>query len=290
MNKKDLKKQIKLYIKGYFSIIKNIFFIDNSRDFENIEIKNISHLLFLIFITGFIGIFRNYLQVKLGIFLTKKWYCFDCDINFVMTIYPIFFFLSTPMIFDYLMKKSNIKFSYTKFLSMMFYIQIVHLIIPFIDYIGLKLNINPFIPIFPKIQNSFFYGKSLMPLGVIIIWLLVIVFIYKLLKSYFIKQKIILIIGFFILNFYFWFIYHFWPFLNLIGNSIFKIKGDSYSNFYGYGFFFYFMSILGFFYYLKNNFLLFSKNYKTILLFTVLFSYIIYFLIIININYSWTKT
>ncbi|MCK9544002.1 MAG: hypothetical protein M0R03_18435 [Novosphingobium sp.] len=239
---------------GYISIIKELFFLKNDRSFENLRITNIKDLIIVFIIGGLIGLFRNYLEVKFAINLTVQWYSFDTDIMFTMFFYPIFFTFSAPMLLDLFF---NSKISYTKIFSYIFFTQIVHIFIPFIDVIGKKLNFNNFhsLPFMGNIMNSFFYGKIVMTLGIIIAWILVIFSFFRFFNYHNISYKKTFSIFIVFFNFYYWPIYHIWPMLNNIGNRLFNIeKATSYSNVWGYGFYFALLTICGILFFIKKKY------------------------------------
>lgn len=98
-------------------------------------------LILGILILALIGIFRVILEVKLGINLDGKWFSYDGDILFAMAAYPIYLCFFLFMCLHILFKLFNIKNSQNKLISFLFFIQFMHLLIPWLDYLGFEYGI-----------------------------------------------------------------------------------------------------------------------------------------------------
>ena len=236
--------------RGYVSCIKEIFCIKNDREY--IELK--SNIFIIFSILGFIGLLRNFLEVLLGINIHPKWYVLDRDISFTMFFFPIYlcFFGACAVHMASRLLKQNI--SYKKLFSYIFYLQVIHLFIPFIDYIGLKYKVPWYFYLSRPYISSYFTNGLVMTSGIIVVWLITIYMNYKILVYYFkiniLNTLMILIICF---NLLYWPIYHFWPSFNTLFNLIFHLPNNHLYGFYwGYGCFFMFSFFIGLLYYRVN--------------------------------------
>jgi len=129
---------------GYISLAKEIFCIENQEEFFELELNPWS----MITILGLIGLLRNVLEVLLKIRIHPKWYVLDIDINFTMFFFPIYFCFFGSFIIYLISRFFNQRVPYKRLISLTFYLQFLHLLVPFIDYIGLKNNIPwAFLPI-----------------------------------------------------------------------------------------------------------------------------------------------
>jgi len=226
--------------------------------------------IFIIFILVLIGLARLFLEVIFHINLNGKWYSFDPDIVFVMSVFPIYLCFFLLMVFYLLLKLFKIKIDFKTLFLLFFIFQFFSLIIPFFDWIGFEFkipwtlkpalnigccNINPFFEaknIFEQIiiltpLLLFFTHPVLITMGIIITWLFGGIFFFrylsKELKISFIKKILIIIIFFHII---YWPIYKYF----FIFDQLFsKISGINYYNHYGYGFYFLILGIIGLIYF-----------------------------------------
>ncbi len=236
--------------KGYASLIKEMFFMENRGEFLKLDMSVARVFL----ITGLIGLSRNFMEFILGITPSKNWYTLKMDINFVMFFYPIYFCFFGAFIIHLISKKFNKEIPYKKLFSFLFHVQILHLFIPLIDFVAFAFNLPFSFDIFPfTIRNEYFFSTLYMSLGIISGWVIAFYITTKVFTKHFrislASTLLILLISF---NFMYWPIYHLFPTFNTLFNFIFGISEvDLYGNFWGYGMFFVLCSLIGVFYYKK---------------------------------------
>ncbi|MEM4598842.1 MAG: hypothetical protein QW400_04110 [Candidatus Diapherotrites archaeon] len=208
-------------------------------------------LIVLIFLLGFIGLIRNALEIALGIRVNQKWYSFDLDINLTMFIGPIYLCFFGAFILHFLSKKLGESTPYRKIFSYTLYLQLLHLAIPFLDFLGFKFRI-PFLFVmpFPYIE-SYFTPALTMSFGIIFAWIFTaftMAFIFiKVFKTKICKSIIILTISFATIYFP---TYHLFPTFNTLFNSLFLPDMHWSKAFYGYAIFFLLCSLIGIRYFL----------------------------------------
>lgn len=230
-------------------------------------------MLIVLFALIIIGLIRLLLEVALRIDLNGKWYSFDPDIVFVMSVFPFYLCFFLAMSTDIVLKMMKIKAEFKKIFSLFFLLQIFHLIIPLFDYLGTTFHLaNSFQPylncgacslnIFSNATNAwqvliiltpliiFFTPPQLITLGITISWMTVAVIFYKHLEQEFqisLFKKIIII--FILFQIIYWPIYKYFVLFDGIFNSLTGIK---HYNHYGYGFYFLTFALIGLAYYLKK--------------------------------------
>ena len=242
-------------------------------EYRNLKEKAIK-LFFIVYILVLIGLARLALEVFFQIDLNGKWYSFDPDIKFVMSVYPFYlcFFLSAA--FHLILKAFKIKVDFKKLFLLFFIFQFSHLIIPSLDWVGFEFNIpwtfepylnlgccrlNPFseasnilegLVIFTPLL-LFFTHPVLTTLGISVVWLLGGIFFLKILakelKISIWKKASILLIVFHII---YWPIYKYFFIFDFLFR---KTTGLDYYNHYGYGIYFLVLGLIGFWYFLKQN-------------------------------------
>ncbi|MEM4662869.1 MAG: hypothetical protein QXM75_02515, partial [Candidatus Diapherotrites archaeon] len=182
------------------------------------------NLLIILSFLGLLGLFRNLLEVVLCIKVTPdpKWYSFDFDVLLVMLVFPIYLCFFGAFMLHFISKKFGENVKYDKIFSYLFQLQFLHIVIPFVDYIGLKAEIPAlfFMP-FPQIE-SYFNPILPMTFGIVFAWILtafIIIFVFvQVFKVKIWKSVTILMISFSTLYFP---IYHMFPAFNTIFNTIF---------------------------------------------------------------------
>lgn len=95
----------------------------------------------LIIILGFIGIFRNILEVLLGGEWARAWFTLKPDVLFTMFFYPIFLCFFSATLLHFFSNQLGLKVSMKKIISILFLLQILHLAVPFFDGIADLYNI-----------------------------------------------------------------------------------------------------------------------------------------------------
>jgi hypothetical protein len=80
-----------------------------------------------------IGLVRLWTAVFFGIDLNGKWYSFDPDVVFIMAVYPIYLCFFLFMCTDLLLGRLGEKHDRRKLLALFVLLQLLHLIIPFVE-------------------------------------------------------------------------------------------------------------------------------------------------------------
>lgn len=229
-----------------------------------------------LFILLIIGLARLVLEVILGINLGGKWFSFDKDIIFVMSVFPFYLCFFLFMCAHILLKLFKIKVDAKLFLTLFFFIQFIHLLIPLCDYLAfyykLIWRIHPFlnstrmfdgfsINPFSDLKNIYLLPIYFTPLllvftnvttlGINIAWFfsgfIFVRFLMNDLKSGVFKTLLIVLILFQIV---YWPIYKYFFVFDRIFN---KLASISYYNHYGYGFYFLIFGVVGFAYFLNQT-------------------------------------
>lgn len=237
------------FLKGYPDLVREIFFLKNNKNFFKLKLSIFSIILIL----GGIGFLRNALHVFLGITQTPEWHSFNPDIVFTMFVFPIYLCFFSAFILHFLSEWIGEKIPYNKLFSFAFYLQFLHLIVPFLDYIGFQLQLPWFFPLaLPAIQG-YFFPVLVFTLGITVIWLVTGYLTSKVFIKYFKIKKIetaLILTTCFI--FLYLPIYHLWPAFNTVFNFFFIPGPVSPKFFYGYGAFFVICSFIGIWYYKKK--------------------------------------
>jgi len=231
-------------------------------------------IFFIIYILVLIGLIRLILEVAFGIDLNGKWYSFDRDIKFVMSVYPFYLCFFLSMAFYLVLKLFRVKVDFKKLFLLFFIFQFFHLIVPPLDWIGFKFEIpwtfepylnlgcckfNPFsgatnileflIILTPLL--IFFTSPILTTLGINTVWIIGGFFFFGFLAQ---ELKISILKGALIFLIFFHIIY--WPIYRyfFISDGLFKIiTGITDYTHYGYGIYFLTFGIVGLFYFLKQT-------------------------------------
>lgn len=105
------------------------------------KITSLLKLSVTLVILALIGIIRVILQVQYKIFLDDKWFSFDPDILFTMACYPVYLCFFMFMCLHLILKLFKVHHKEEQLISFFFWIQLMHLLIPFLDAIGFRYNI-----------------------------------------------------------------------------------------------------------------------------------------------------
>ncbi len=256
---------INLY-QGYFSILKYIFTGRNDGKFLQLNFG----LPFILIVLMAIGFARNLLAVLFGIRLIFPggmffgFYSMRPDIVFVMAVFPVYLCFFGALILSLFLRVFSKQRYDKEILSICFYLQALHLLVPFLDILNFKIDIPFYFQIFPIAALQFLVAHVIvMTVGIIVVWMLSGVAVIRFLKDLFqISPLKIFLIIFLIFNLFLWPIYLIFPFSNYLFNAAFSIKeiddpmnmgrtGEAYALFYGYATFFFFLAIPGIFYFRK---------------------------------------
>jgi len=215
------------------------------------NLNNRTNLYYSIFILSLIGLLRNILEVFFEINIHEKWWAFDFDVIFTTVFFVIHFCFFGSFLFHLVLKVLKEKVPYSRIFSFLFNLQFIHLIIPFIDKVGLILGVPYIFKILPDRNTPFFLSWTVMTLGIIVAWLIAGFLTLRLLvrdfKVSFLKSVLIII---FLFNFFYWPTYHFYHTFNTLFDLI-TYNLFPQGNIFGYGFYFMTVSLFGIYYYFK---------------------------------------
>ena len=253
--------------------VKNIFNSGWPFQYKNSKEKIIK-IGFIILVLALIGLSRLVLEVAFGIDLNGKWYSFDADIIFVMSMFPIYLCFFLSMCAHLILRLFKIRADFKKLFLLFFLLQLSHLMIPFFDYMGFNFGLpwtfqpylnsgccelNPLSDATNILQAIvlftplviFFTHPLLLTMGISVTWILVgLVFerhLAKELKVSVLKRALIIIILFQII---YWPIYRYFFVFDGLFN---KMSGISQYNHYGYGMYFLVFGIAGIIYFLYST-------------------------------------
>jgi len=253
------------------SVVKKFFDLKWLYKYKNSKEKYVK-LCYVIFSLVIIGLLRLFFEVILGIDLNGKWYSFDSDILFVMSVFAIYLCFFLSMCAHLLLKLFKIKVDFKKLFALFFFAQILHLVIPFLDFVGFNLGIpwtfqpylntgccdlNPFTHVTNPLQLVIvltpllflFMSPVLITMGITFSWLIIGLifnrFMFKTLKVGLSKRLLITLILFHII---------YWPIYKLffIFDQLFSLITRITNTHYGYGFYFLVCGIIGIVYFNKN--------------------------------------
>jgi len=232
---------IKKFFNGFGELFKYLY-SSKIKDSFNLDLKILPAIILL----GAIGIGRNILEVMIGGDWARKWFAYTPDVYFTMFFYPIFLCFFSVTLLHFFSNKFGLKIKIIPLFSIMFFMQVVHLIIPFFDGLAHVFDI-PFriwfsdniykILIFSPLALTpliilFTYPTSL---GIDVVWFFVTFVLIKMYIKKFkfpmIKSLAALAISFYITYMSIYPIYYFFINEGIIGSN------------YMFGLFFLFMSI-----------------------------------------------
>jgi hypothetical protein len=241
-------------IKGYFELF-GYLFSSKKKHFLNLKMNLFPVMLLL----GLIGVLRNILEVYIGGEWAREWFALTPDIFLTMFFYPIFLCFFSATLLHFFSNRLGLKIKMNYIFSVLFFIQITHIFIPFFDGLAEIFSI-PYNIVLPSATyaNIIFTPLALSPLiifftkptslGIDIVWIFVTFILIKLYWKEFkfskLKSLLVLSITFYIIYISIYPTYYF--FLNemIIGSN------------YMFGLFFIFISIPSVMYvksFLKNS-------------------------------------
>ena len=216
----------------------------------------------LLLILGGIGTLRNLLEVHFGITYTPKWYSLDADIFFVMFVFPIHLCFWGAVIITLFARLFNRQIPFLPLVAFLYYLQILHLLVPIIDRMGARLHFPQLFLIFgTDLVSPYFCFPLPMTLGIMVIWSLSAYLTLKILhRTFQIPLLQTLAIGVLAFITLYLPIYHLWPTWNTIFAMAtgappehFLIKSAEFKTveqpFWGYGFYFLLTGLIGIHYY-----------------------------------------
>lgn len=240
------KSELKDICSGYSDLIKELFFIKNEKKYFNLNLRIVGIILIL----GAIGILRNIGEVIFDINPYGYWYTMHPSILFTMFFFPMYLsFFSSFVIFN-ISNLFKLHLNLLSIFSLSFYLQAVHLLVPFVDKIAFKNNL-PFEFHIAFIPNKiYFFNIIVMTIGIMAAWFITFIIFVKVFIFRFkvppIKSIISLFISFLIIYLP---VYHIWPLFNYVFNLIFSINDHPFNGApWGYGTFFMLCSIIGIIY------------------------------------------
>jgi len=230
---------------GYTAMIREILCLKNENEF--LELKLNPWLAFSIL--GIIGLLRTVLEVLLGITVHPKWYTLEYDVFFTMFFFVTHFCFWGALIIHVTSKLFKYDIHYHKIFSYIFCLQILQLLVPFFDWVGLELNIPYLFNVVPYHVGPFFSTPIAMSLGIIFVWTVAAYITLKVFMKQF-KLSLLrsIIVGLICFNILYWPIYHLWPTFDTIFDMI-TTNMLPRGTVMGYGTFFMLSSLIGIYYY-----------------------------------------
>lgn len=250
-------------LKGWYSLL---FFVITGKAIRGF-LKFRYPLFSTFLILGALGIIRLFLSNTFEgmLSVSDSFYRIRIDIVLVMSIFAIYLCFFGSAVLRFFLYRINIRKleTHKKVFSFVFYIQIVHLIIPFIDFIGIKLGMPTSYRVLPDwVVNYLIFNKVYFSPGILLAWIIVFIamtkFLTKLIKVNFIHATILQLMVFTLI---------FWPVYMLFGmlNYIFEFTTlilnlnrnpcispeclfSTNTTFYGYFTFFFILSVLSIMY------------------------------------------
>jgi hypothetical protein len=227
---------IRSYLLSLFSGFADIFrYLFNSKAtaFINPGMISTHNLLLMVFVLGIIGVLRNIIEILVGGSWALQWFSWNTDVMFTMFFYPIFLCLFTAALMHFFLKIFKIRVRFSQLLSILFFLQVIHLAVPFIDSIGELLHL-PYHFIIPASAYAklIFTPLAWTPLiilftwptsfGIDVAWVFASAFFLKLFLKHFrlgAKAIIPLIISFYIVYLSIYPVYYFFINENIIGSN-----------------------------------------------------------------------
>jgi hypothetical protein len=228
-------------------------------------------------ILGLIGIVRNLLEILFGIFITTKWFSLNPDILFSMFFFPTFLCFFGAFLIHATTGMFATKVPYKDIIYITFCLQMLHLVIPFMDTLNAAFGIPWFWHITDSFMNAYFTNTLNATVGIIFAWIASgVVIFYIFVKRFGVGPLRALLVIFVVFNILYWPIYHIFPSFNTVfdvitgntfnqfyyrlgsgyynpGTNFLLTLPDPYNaNYFGYGFFFMICSLIGVVYYNKQ--------------------------------------
>jgi hypothetical protein len=255
--RKFKRTSISEILTGFLAILKELFSIRNNQEYFRMG-KNI---LLQVLVLGIIGVLRTVLETVFGIkFMfdpNEKWYSLAPDVLFVMFSFPVYLCFSGALLIHIFYRLFGLKLSYPKLVSFAFYLQVLHLIVPFFDFVAHRYQIRHLFMLPDYLVFKYSVTGIPVSLGIIVVW---IVTMYLMIKM-FVRRSgnntalslLALLFSYLLLIIP---IYYIFPLFNVAFNALARNGMGFYDVFWGYGLFFYvasFLSILYFMYHRKND-------------------------------------
>jgi len=122
-----MNKKIKKFLLGYFDLFRYTY--SGSVNFLKIQ----ASIVKMIIILGLIGVSRNLLEFLFGGSWARYWFALTPDVFLVMFIGPVFLTFFSSVLLHFFSNGSGLKVEMKKILSVVFFLQILHIFIPFFD-------------------------------------------------------------------------------------------------------------------------------------------------------------
>jgi len=88
------------------------------------------------------GLIRNFLEIEIGILPADKWYSYQPDTMLAMAAFPFYLCFFLYMSTHKLCKKLKIKEPQNRLIKFFLLIQSIHLLIPFLDWLGSQYGVT----------------------------------------------------------------------------------------------------------------------------------------------------
>jgi hypothetical protein len=156
---------VKKILKGYTSLVREMLNLPNDASFLSLP----AGLWVLIVFCGIIGLVRNAISV---IFKAPGFYSFEPDILWTMLTFPVNLFLFPGALLYWQLQLLGYRdLNVNSIFGLSFHLQMIHLIVPFIDLIGFGLGMPPYYVIGSRAIATEWYTNLLyMTPGIIIGW------------------------------------------------------------------------------------------------------------------------
>lgn len=136
LKKNRLYSEIKKLFEGYASLFK--FLYSDHTGFLKYEVS----IKKMVPVLGLVGILRVILQTFIGGPWSREWFSLSPDIFLTLFFYPIFLcFFSAAVLHLVSNGLLNLEIEMRQLLMVLFFLQIIHLLIPLLDGLGSILNI-----------------------------------------------------------------------------------------------------------------------------------------------------
>ncbi|MDD5089303.1 MAG: hypothetical protein PHQ23_00135 [Candidatus Wallbacteria bacterium] len=218
------------------SLLRELFFLPNNGEFLETALSAPAITVFL----AFLGLARILMEVWFGIVLHPKVYTLQPDIVFCMMVFTVYLCWFGSASLHFCLKLFQIHVKKRSLLALIFHLQMIHLIIPPVDYLGLKIGV-PWYFFSTRYEISWYWLPGLvLPLGHLCAWVVTWILLIRVLI---IRMKLPMartlagsVLAF---NALYWPIYHLWPLFNTIFNFLAGLPNDPFNGyFWGYGLFF----------------------------------------------------
>jgi hypothetical protein len=169
---------MKRLLHGYFSLFREMASVRNDGTFLMLP----GSLSLAVLICGIIGLVRNALHVDLN---APIFYTFTPDILWTMFFWPIHLFLFPSMLLHASLNLMGYqRISAESIFSLAFYLQMLHLLVPFIDWLGFAFGLPWMYEIgVPAKSTDLYVNYLVMTPGIIVVWLITGYTVAKVLKQ-----------------------------------------------------------------------------------------------------------